>query len=364
MNTIQPTTLSPLELTETTLSPLELKDTSIEVTSNKTKSVDGRASDMFQSLFAGQLEVMARQLATAFDIDVEAAVEMANAHAMSIDLKQVAKPTRKSRGKTRKPNVQITPENRCMARVWGSGDGNDQCKCARGDNEYCSRHSKQASICNEPCQLDESGKKKGLFCGRIDQFQHGTTLAPFMDGNEIRIEWNSIEHKEAITKGIETDSIHHRNKTKKSKKTPSVVEVNEQELVELMTDGDSNVEEKTCEVVNNVEESATIDSLNEAMISMEEINSGETKVSVVEANRRASIAGHETRIEELQQMVDTPKVDEEVDEEESLDVEEWEHNGNSYLVCRDTLVIYNTDGEETGKWGEAETIDAAVPEEE
>lgn len=363
MNTIQPTTLSPLELTETTLSPLELKETSIEVTSNKTKSLDGRASDMFQSLFAGQLEVMARQLATTFDIDVEAAVKIANDHAMSIDLKKVAKPTRKSRPKTRKPNVQITPENRCMARVWGSGDGNDQCKCARGDNDYCSRHAKQASIGDEPCQLDESGKKKGLFCGRIDQFQHGTTLAPFMDGNEIRIEWNSIGHKEAITKGIENDTIHHRNKTKKSrKKTPSVVEVDEQELVDSMINGDSIVEEKTFEVVNNVEESATIDSINEVMISMEEINSGETKVSLVEANRRASIVGHETRIEELRQMVDTPKVDEEV-EEESLDVEEWEHNGNSYLVCRETLVIYNTDGEETGKWGEAETIDAAVPEE-
>jgi hypothetical protein len=53
-----------------------------------------------------------------------------------------------------------------------------------------------------------------------------------------------------------------------------------------------------------------------------------------------------------------------IPEEESLDVEEWEHNGNSYLVCRETLVIYNTDGEETGKWGEGTTTRAPIPGEE
>eukprot|EP01051_Picozoa_sp_SAG22_P023349 SAG22_NODE_5987_length_920_cov_2.576127_2_plen_159_part_00 len=87
----------------------------------------------------------------------------------------------------------LTADNRCMARVWGSGSGNDQCKCARGeDTDYCSRHAKQAAICEEPCHLDENGKKKGLFCGRIDQFHGNTDLAPFMVGGEIRIEWNSL----------------------------------------------------------------------------------------------------------------------------------------------------------------------------
>ena len=52
------------------------------------------------------------------------------------------------------------------------------------------------------------------------------------------------------------------------------------------------------------------------------------------------------------------------DDGESLDVEEWEHNGDSYLVCRDTLAIYNEEGEEVGKWGEGATEGAPVPEEE
>ena len=52
------------------------------------------------------------------------------------------------------------------------------------------------------------------------------------------------------------------------------------------------------------------------------------------------------------------------DDDESLDVEEWEHLGESYLVCRETLAIYTEDGEEVGKWGEGATDGAAIPAEE
>ena len=50
--------------------------------------------------------------------------------------------------------------------------------------------------------------------------------------------------------------------------------------------------------------------------------------------------------------------------EDSLEVEEWNHNGEFYLVCRNTLLIYSDDGEEIGKWGEGTTTRAPIPEEE
>ena len=108
----------------------------------------GKAEAMFSQLFAGQLEAMARQMATQFNIDPEAAVKMANEHAASIDIKSMEKPTRRRATGTRKPKAPVTAEHRCMARVWGTGKGNDQCKCARGEgSDYCSRHAKQAAIC-------------------------------------------------------------------------------------------------------------------------------------------------------------------------------------------------------------------------
>ncbi len=348
----------------TTLSPVETKDT-IDMSKNTAKNtVDGRAEAMFHSLFAGQLEAMARQMASQFNIDPEEAAKMATDHAASIDLKQVAKPKRKSAGKSRKPKVPVTAENRCMARVWGDGSGANQCKCARADgSDYCSRHGKQAAICEIPCQLDDNGKKMGLFCGRIDQFQEGTTLAPFMVDGEIRIEWNSLEHKEAIVDGMENNTIRHRKKKekKKKKKPVAVVEVDEDQLAAMVAgNGIEETHEQANEVVNDVTDDSILESADIGL----EMDTQESKISEEEAARRASIIGHQARIEVLQAQSDLPNVEEKEDDEESLDVEEWGHGGESYLVCRETLAIYNEEGEEIGKWGEGATAGAAIPEEE
>ena len=105
-----------------------------------------------------------------------------------------------------------------MARVWGNGSGCDQCRCARKDGDYCSRHAKQAAICAQPCMLDDNGKKLGLFCGRIDQFQEGTTLPPFAVGGQIRIEWNSPEFKVALEIGIKNGTFKRREGAKPKSK--------------------------------------------------------------------------------------------------------------------------------------------------
>ena len=65
---------------------------------------------------------------------------------------------------------EVATENRCMARVWGGGCGN-QCKSAKCDgSDYCKRCAKLAAVTEEPLQFDEeTGKHIGLFWGRFDQ---------------------------------------------------------------------------------------------------------------------------------------------------------------------------------------------------
>ena len=293
----------------------------------------GKAAEMFSQLFAGQLEAMARQMATQFNIDPEAAVKMATEHASTLDLQSMEKPKRRRAAGTRKPKAPVAAEHRCMARVWGSGSGNDQCKCSRVDgSDYCSRHGKQAAICVEACQVNENGKKLGLFCGRIDEFIPGTQLAPFASDGIIRIEWKSQGHLEAIANALENETCRKQTRSRKSKKKAAVVavEMNEDELAAAITNAEDDTQNKTLAQDNDVVTDDTF-----AALGLDE-------------------AGDEDADEQFNKE----------DDGESLDVEEWEHNGDSYLVCRDTLAIYNEDGEEVGKWGEGATEGAPVPEEE
>ena len=191
-------------------------------------------------------------------------------------------------------------------------------------SEFCSRHAKQAAICAKACQVNENGKKLGLFCGRIDEFIPGTQLAPFSSDGIIRIEWKSQGHLEAIADALENETCRKQTRSRKSKKkaAPVVVEMNEDELVAAVTNTEDNTDNDTLAQNNDVVTDDTF-----AAFGLAEDG------------------------------------DEDADED-SLDVEEWEHNGESYLVCRETLAIYSDEGEEVGKWGEGTTEGAPVPEEE
>jgi len=46
--------------------------------------------------------------------------------------------------KKKKPRAPPPPEERCMARVWNGGKG-DQCKRRHRESEYCTLHQRQAS---------------------------------------------------------------------------------------------------------------------------------------------------------------------------------------------------------------------------
>ena len=77
----------------------------------------------------------------------------------------------------RKPRKIPPPECRCMARIWGTGSGRDQCKYAKKEGDLCSKHAKKAAICSQPC-THINGKSIGLWMGRIDQFQVGEPGVP------------------------------------------------------------------------------------------------------------------------------------------------------------------------------------------
>ena len=196
-------------MSSTTIQPVESK--TISAPTQKDES----DSQIVQNLFSSQLEAMAKQMATQFNLPKEELMKMVTSHSISVNLLELT--TKKGNKKSIK--TPITKENRCMARVWGSGTGTDQCNCIKKDGDYCTRHAKQAAICEQPCMLDDNGKKLGLFCGRIDQFQEGTTLPPFAVAGQIRIEWDSLEFKEAIDAGILNGTYKRTNKTGNKAKT-------------------------------------------------------------------------------------------------------------------------------------------------
>ena len=81
------------------------------------------------------------------------------------------KVSKRGRKKTQRVRKTVDEDCRCCARVWGTGSGEDQCTRARQEgSDYCKSHSKKVAECGgstQACQLDSSGKRKGLFMGDI-----------------------------------------------------------------------------------------------------------------------------------------------------------------------------------------------------
>lgn len=323
-------------MSATTIQPVESKTVSLPT------QKDSNDTQTAQHIFSGQLEAMAKKMAAQFNLPVEKLIEMASSHSSSVDILKMAQ---KNKSKVKVKSIDkkpITAENRCMARVWGNGSGCDQCRCARKDGDYCARHAKQAAICEQPCMLDDNGKKLGLFCGRIDQFQEGTTLPPFAVGGQIRIEWNSPEFKVALEIGIKNGTLKRREgaKPKSKGKTQTKPKVAKKKSVKI--------------------NSSELDDEDQALLEQEGMeedpnDSYEKVIADFGLESDGDEEADELYEESLQQSND---------HEEELNVEQWEHNDKDYLVDPDTLLIYNEDGEEIGKWGEGETEGASIPKDE
>ena len=334
-------------MSATTLQPIETKTVSLPTGKDNDNKV-------MENLFSGQLEAMAKKMASEFNLPVEELMKMVTTHSDSVNILDLAKKGKnktKAKAKSKSTsNTPVAPENRCMARVWGSGGGCDQCRCSRKDGDYCARHAKQAAICEQPCMLDDNGKKLGLFCGRIDQFQEGTTLPPFAVGGEIRIEWNSPEFKIALEIGINKGTFKRREgvKTKSKPKSKSQTKPKAAKKKSVkVTSSELDEEDQALLEQEGMEEDPN-DSYEKVIADFGLESDGDEDADEIYQNSL------------LQQNDD----DDGAEEEEELNVEQWEHNGTDYLVDPDTLIMYNEEGEEIGKWGEGETEGASIPKDE
>jgi hypothetical protein len=161
-------------------------------------------------LIQGQMENFVKTLAANGSLSEEQmTAAMAQVQQQVADLDVPAAPKR-----TRAKKV-VAEEDRCMARVWGSGKG-PQCKSAKHDGDYCKRCCKLAAVTTEPVQYDADGKHMGLFWGRIDQPK------PVFSSGMIAVVWPDAESKAIVDAALkEGKTYHHFSKEGKPKSSKS-----------------------------------------------------------------------------------------------------------------------------------------------
>ena len=201
----------------------------------------------FQSLLANQMLAFASHMATQYpDLNAERLNQMANEHCTGLNLVEATAAIPKKRGKKAArsggPRSTPVPEERCMARVWHTGSGNDQCAKSRADGDYCKGHAKKALIGELAIQVAEeavncahvpAGKRVGLWCGRIDQFQDGQQgIPPYKDSHGIvRIEWTTEDMRARVSSDVEAGTARYagdgeKKRKSKPKSTATVVDTN------------------------------------------------------------------------------------------------------------------------------------------
>lgn len=112
-----------------------------------------------------------------------------------IDIPTAPKRTRKVK--------EVDAEERCMARVWGGGDGT-QCKKSKLDGcDFCKTHLKDSEVTDAPLQFSKDGKHIGLFWGRFDQ-----PKPHFCDGMLV-CQWKSADSKAIVQKALQEGKTFH-----------------------------------------------------------------------------------------------------------------------------------------------------------
>jgi hypothetical protein len=167
------------------------------------------ANNTMEILIQGQMENFVKTLAANGSLSEEQmAAAMAQVQQQVADLDVPAAPKR-----TRTKKV-VAEEDRCMARVWGSGEG-PQCKSAKHDGDYCKRCCKLAAVTTEPLQFAENGKHLGLFWGRMDQPQ------PVFSSGFLCVQWKSDESKAIVDAAIKEGKTWHKFSNEGGKKKKS-----------------------------------------------------------------------------------------------------------------------------------------------
>ena len=339
------------------------------------------AREMETQLFTSPLNAtvahLVKSVETEFQLDAAKLAELSKTFLAGLNYEDLVEETHKKkkrgrRTKSGKPRQkkQISPECRCMARVWGSGSGTDQCSFSKKNGlDYCTKHAKLAAICCEPCKVDANGKKMGLFCGRIDQFQDGEDgVPPYKDATGIiRIEWTSDEMKtrveEELGNGVEMHLQGGRSSKKKKKgrkkksttKSPSTVEIQSaQDLADALEEAETKTQPLSSALDDGDEDST------EAEFKAADTNGD----GVIDAQEFAKMKAQQKEAggdaQELMDQMDAidntkPTTADDVygaeTEEEELEVEERDWEGTSYYVDPNSNKMYNPEtGEVIGNW--------------
>ncbi len=155
-------------------------------------------NNTMELLIQGQMENFVKKLAADGSLNEEqmaAAMVKVKEQVAELDVPAAPKRTRTSK--------VVEPEDRCMARVWAGGKG-DQCKSHKHDGDYCKRCSKLAAVTEEPVQYSEEGKHVGLFWGRID------TDKPVFNNGFIAVVWPDDASKAIVATALKEGKTYHK----------------------------------------------------------------------------------------------------------------------------------------------------------
>ena len=330
---------------------------------------------LFQELLGNQMRGFAGHLADQYPdtLDRQRLLEMANDHCAGLDLLETAaalpKKTKRSKSPRSRTSTPIEPDEQCMARIWGTGSGLDQCsKRRQGVGEYCTRHGKAALLGVKACQVAEGSKLKvhvpnaeriGLWCGRIDEFQEGLEgIPPYRDADGIvRIEWDTDEFRTQLeldlAEGVAKMAAPKSPKTRRKKKSPTTPEI-----VQLLDDAEK-IEESTpltdaLAVVSNL---VDLENVGEEPDKVEVTVVDELDAMVDGLENDEEVKGEEPAKVDEPAKIEEPVVDgldamvDDLENDEEIQVEEWVHDGTIYAVDPNTKTIYDPEtGEEIGAW--------------
>jgi hypothetical protein len=183
----------------------------------------------FQGLLSNQMVAFAAHMASQFpNLDQGRVILLEAAAAIS-------KGNRSSTKRMGTPSTRLVlpQEDRCMARVWRSGSGRDQCSKFRADGDYCKSHAKESAIGERAIQVHPDSfdlahvpgtDRVGLWTGRIDEFQDGEDgVPPYKDRDGIiRIQWTSEDMKARVAAEVDAGTARFADGGKrKERKTKS-----------------------------------------------------------------------------------------------------------------------------------------------
>ena len=329
-----------------------------------------------QELFLSQISGHANELAGIIKEkfgEVEGLDTTIQEYLASVNLNMDTKPSKtksktKSTPKEPKTRKERDPEGRCQARVWGDGDGTAQCSFGAGANGLCTKHSKCEAEACLPCQVTIEGKVKGLYMGRITEFQEGEpNIPPYKDSkNIVRIFWTSGDANTRILDGLK-DGSHTlgpsaagrrgtKMKSASKKKTQTAAA---EELASAM---DSPIEEASLQIDEPNTNDPVLQAAEEMAREKEELfGSSDEEDNEVEEAVHKPVAELVDAIES-ETVEQTPaeapaqedeKADDDDDDEEAPEVVEKLYEGALFYVEKDGTDIYHLGcHEDSDEYGE------------